>query len=143
MTAFAREHGGESCSWGDPLLLDSTVTYRCGRWANPNPSERFFLQTGKVASFMSFSTQRVTCSQVALQTPALKAEGTLGGPKITEVTGNTVGVLLSVVIDSLVLSEVELFLSQRGFVIDGRKGNQCTQSSVQSLSLQCYNISNE
>lgn len=56
-----------------------------------------------------------------IQTPALKAEGTLGGPKITEVTGNAVGVLLvNVVRDSHVLFEVELILSQ-GFVIDGRR----------------------
>lgn len=75
---------------------------------------------------MSFSTQRFTCSQVTFQTPALKAEGTLEGPKITEVTGNTVGVLLSVIRDSLVFSEVE---SQQGFVIDGR--------------VQCYKTCNE
>lgn len=44
-----------------------------------------------------------------IQTPALKAEGTLGGPKITEVTGNAVGVLLvNVVRDSHVLFKVEL-----------------------------------
>lgn len=83
---------------------------------------------------MSFCTQRFTCSKVTLQTPALRKEGTLGGPKIIEVRGNTVGVLLVIAVrDSLVLFEVELFLSQRGFVIDGRKSKQCTERTMSSI----------
>lgn len=93
---LARQHGGESLSWSDPLLLDST-----GRDLNPSKVFSF-----KLVYFLCHF------AQITLQTPALKAEGTLGGPKITKVTGNTVGVLrVNVVRDSLVSFRVELFLS--------------------------------
>lgn len=51
-----------------------------------------------------------------------------------EVRGNTVGVLLVIAVrDSLVLFEVGLFLSQRGFVIDGRKSKECTERTMSSI----------